>query len=191
MSSLPSTILRSITAATRIASADAPSTTCILGLAECGLAEARATGARAAFADAFEPFFTARLGDDIKVLAFLQRLVLLQPHFAIADALAGLHVVFHAVPRADEVHFVFREEQAHRRLVGAKPLLDLGDGQTFASRAALVQAEITVSVKLAIVLEHADLVVADEDDPALAVLHFRKLCDKFFRHMRSTLAYAL
>jgi hypothetical protein len=62
------------------------------------------------------------------------------------------------------MHLVFGEEQAHRGLVGPQPLFHLGDGESFASRTALVQAEIAVGVKLALVPEHADLVVADEDD---------------------------
>jgi hypothetical protein len=34
--------------------------------------------------------------------------------------------------------------------------------------------------------EHADLVVADEHDPPVAILEFRKLCDEFFRHLPFT-----
>jgi hypothetical protein len=37
--------------------------------------------------------------------------------------------------------------------------------------------------------EHADLVVADKDDPAVTVLEFRNFCDEFFRHLRCTLAF--
>src|SRR5580693_7551440 len=183
MSSLPSTMPRSSTAATRIASAVAPLT----GAAATAFNAGRTAAARrGGFATALEAGFAARLGDDIKILAFLHGLVFLQLHLAVADALAGLHVVFHAVPRADEVHLVFGEEQSHRGLVGAQPLLDLGDGQAFAGRAALMQAEIAVGVEFALVAEHADLVVADEDDPPIAVLEFRKLCDEFFRHMPFT-----
>src|SRR5580704_2575696 len=172
MSSLPSTMPRSSTAARRLASADAPSK-----IATLGLATGRAgTGRRAALVAAFVTFlpiaFAARLGDDIKVFSLLHGLVLLQLHLAIADALAGLHVVFHAVPRADEVHLVFGEEQAHRGLVGPQPLLDLGNGQAFAGRAALMQAEIAVGVDFALVAEHANLVVADEDDTPVPILEF-------------------
>src|SRR5580693_1473979 len=171
---------RSSAAATRSASAEAPAA----GAAATAFNAGRTAAARrGGFATAFEAGFAARLGDDIKILAFLHGLVFLQLHFAIADAFAGLHVVFHAVPRADEVHLVFGEEQAHRSLVGAQPLLDLGDGQAFAGRAALMQAEIRVGVEFALVAEHADLVVADKDDAAIAVLEFRKFRDEFFRHL--------
>src|SRR5580658_6005251 len=160
MSSLPSTMPRSSTAATRIASAEAPLT----GAAATAFNAGRTTAARrGGFATALEAGFAARLGDDIKILAFLHGLVFLQLHLAIADAFAGFHVVFHAVPRTDEVHLVFREEQAHRGLVRAQPFFDLGDGQAFAGRAALVQAEIAVGVNLTVMAEHADLVIADKD----------------------------
>src|SRR5580658_6293566 len=193
MSSLPSTMPRSSVAATFLASAEAP-----LSAASLCFNGARATTGRNLAADlaadlaaffatmAFATIFAARLGDDIKILAFLHGLELFQLHLAIADAFAGLHIVFHAVPRTDEVHLVFGEEQAHRGLVGAQPLLDLGDGQAFAGRAALEQAEIAVGEEFALVAEHADLVVADEDDPPVAILEFRKLCDEFFRHLPFT-----
>src|SRR5580698_1943298 len=180
---------RSSVAASFLASAEAPSPAASLRFSGTGVTAGRTLAADLAafFATmAFATIFAARLGDDIKILAFLHRLVFLQLHLAVADALAGLHVVFHAVPRADEVHLVFGEEQSHRGLVGAQPLLDLGDGQAFAGRAALVQAEIAVGVEFALVAEHADLVVTDEDDPPVAVLEFRKLCDEFFRHLPFT-----
>src|SRR5579864_5354295 len=172
---------RSSVAASFLASAEAPLPAASLCFTGGGATTGRGFDLAAFLATmALATIFAARLGDDIKVLALLHGLVFLQLHLAVADALAGLHVVFHAVPRTDEVHFVFREKQAQRRLVGAKPLLDLGDRQAFARRAALMQAEIAVGVKLALVLENADLVVADENNPALAVLHLRKLCDEFF-----------
>src|ERR1700724_2746919 len=183
---------RSSAAASFLASAAAPSPGASLRFRGTGVTAGRtlAGGLAAFFATiALATIFAARLGDDIKILAFLHGLVFLQPHLAVADALAGLHVIFHAVPRTDEVHLVFGEEQAHRGLVGTQPLFDLGDGQAFAGRAALVQAEIAVGVKFALVAEHADLVVADEHDPPVAVLEFRKLCDEFFRHMPFTFAF--
>src|SRR5262252_659833 len=182
-------MLRSSAAARRFASTEAP---LLAGLAaavtfwRCGaVLPARFPLARLAAG------FAARLGDDIKVISLLQRLVFLQLQLAIGDALAGFHVVFHAVPRAGEVHLVFRKIQTHRGLVRAQPLLDPGDGQALASRAALMQAEITVGVKFASVAEDADLVVADKDDAAVAVLEFGKFCDEFFGHERHTLGFIL
>src|SRR5262249_6311106 len=104
-------------------------------------------------------------------------------------AVAGPHVVLHAVPGADEVHFVFREIESHRGLVGAKPLLDLGDGQTFAGGAALVQAEIVVGVEFAVVAEHADLLVADKDDAAVTIPATRGACGRCFRPYASHLGF--
>src|SRR5258708_27309679 len=78
----------------------------------------------------------AALGEDINFVAFLQNLVLAQLELAIRHAFAGLHVVFVAVPRTDEMHFVLGEVESLRGLVGQQPLLDLGDGEAFASGAA-------------------------------------------------------
>src|ERR1700761_1672761 len=110
---------RSSAAASRAASAEAPSTNATFGLS----AGRAATGWRGVLTGGFVLAFAARLGDDIKVLSLFHGLVFLQLHLAVGTALAGLHVVFHAVPRADEVHLVFREVEAHRGLVGAEPLL--------------------------------------------------------------------
>jgi hypothetical protein len=45
-----------------------------------------------------------------------------------------------------------------------------------------VQAEIRISVEHALVAEHTDLVVADEDDTPLAVLEVTDLGDEFLGH---------
>src|SRR5215475_2982194 len=113
---------------------------------------------------------TAVLGDDIDVVSLLDDLVLAQLETPVADELAGLEVVFVAVPGADEMHLVVGEIEPARRLVGHDPLFHLGDDQAFAGRAALVQADIAVGVELAVVLEHADFAIADEDDAAVAVV---------------------
>ena len=47
-----------------------------------------------------------------------------------------------------------------------------------------MQAEIRIGVELALMTEHADLVVADENDAALSVFELVNLGDKFFRHWR-------
>src|ERR1700722_18888596 len=149
-------------AASFLASAEAPSAAASLRFSGTGVTAGRTLAADLAafFATmAFATIFAARLGDDIQILAFLHGLVLLQLHLAIADALAGLHVVFHAVPCADEVHLVFGAKQPPRGLVGGPPLLDFGDGQALAGRAALVQAEIAVGVERAPRADHPDRVV--------------------------------
>src|SRR5215471_19945724 len=117
-------MLRSSAAARRFASTEAPLPA---GLAaavtfwRCGaVLPARFPLARLAAG------FAARLGDDIKVISLLQRLVFLQLQLAVGHALAGFHVVFHAVPWADEVHLVFREVQARRGFIWAQPFLHLG-----------------------------------------------------------------
>src|SRR5262249_16884921 len=104
----------------------------------------------------------AALGDDIKLVSLFHQLVFPQLQLPVGDAFAGLHVVFHAVPGADEVHLGVREIEPLRCLVGTQPLLDLGDGETLAGRAALMQAEIAVGVELAFMPEYADLVLTGE-----------------------------
>src|SRR5258707_1555700 len=86
----------------------------------------------------------AALGEDINFVAFLQHLVLAQLELAIRPAFAGLHVVFVAVPRTDEMHFVLGEVASLRGIVGQRPLLDFGDGEAFARGAALVHAEMSL-----------------------------------------------
>src|SRR5204863_4239856 len=61
-------------------------------------------------------------------------------------------------------------------------LLDLGDGEALAGRATLMQAEIAVGVELALVAEHADLVLAGENDAAIAVLELGDLTDVLLGH---------
>src|SRR5215468_803418 len=130
---------------------------------------------------------TAVLGDDIDVVSLLDDLVLAQLETPVADELAGLEVVLVAVPGADEMHLVVGEVEPARRLVGHDPLFHLGDDQAFARRSALVQADVAVGVELALVLEHPDLAVTDEDDAAIAVLDFRSLADELFGHPSPTL----
>src|SRR5262245_11358339 len=124
----------------------------------------------------------AALGEDIDLVSLLHHLVLAQLQFPVGDALAGLHVVFHAVPGTDEVHLGLREVETLRGHVRTQPLLDLGDGEAFAGRAALMQAEIAVGVELAFVPEHPDLVLTGEDDAAIAVLELRDFTDVLLGH---------
>src|SRR5262245_29484072 len=70
---------------------------------------------------------TAVLGDDIHVVSLLHDLVLAQLETPVADELAGLEVVFVAVPGADEMHLAVGEIEPARRLVGHDPLFHLGD----------------------------------------------------------------
>src|SRR5712671_4929423 len=127
-------------------------------------------------------FADARLGDDIDVISLLHDLVFTQLQLAVGNALAGLHVVFVAMPGTDEMTLAVGEIQPARRLVGQDALFDLGDDQTLAGGPALVNAKIAVGVELSVVPEHADLVIAEKNDAAVAVLELRSLADEFFRH---------
>src|SRR5262249_56174989 len=142
---------------------------------------ARAAGAARDFASA--PFFpVAALRDDIHLVSLLHDLVAAQLELSVGDAFAGLDVVFVAVPRADEMRFGVGEIETLGGLVRHDALFDLGDDQPLAGRAALMQAVIAVGVEFAAVLEYADLGIADEHDPAVAVLEFRRFANDLFPH---------
>src|SRR4029079_3557443 len=177
---------RSMSAARRVASPEAESpladlATSLAVVAAATLADdaGRADGDALAF-DA--GFALGRLGEDIHLIPFLDDLVAAQSQLAVGDTFAGLHVVFVAVPEAAEMHLGVGEIESFGRLVRAQPLFDLGNGQAFAGRAALMQAVIRVGVEFALVFEHPDFIVADKDDAAIAVLELRELTDELFSH---------
>src|ERR1043165_7596206 len=95
--------------------------------------------------------------DDVDVLAALHHLVLAQLELAVAAEFAGLHVVFVAVPRADEMQVV-AEGLPLVGAVGRDDVDHLIDQQAFAGRTALVDAQVAVGVEAAAREEHADLV---------------------------------
>src|SRR5581483_2145963 len=97
---------------------------------------------------------------------------------------ARLQVVFVAVPRADEMNFGIGKRLADPGAVGADYVLDLVHDQPFASRAALVHAEIFIGVESTLPVKHADLAPRVRDDAALAIGKLRGLGNKYFRHAR-------
>src|SRR5262245_34562112 len=129
----------------------------------------------------------AALRADIDVIPFVHDLVAAQLHLAVGDAFPSLHVVFHAVPGADEVHLGFGEIEAARGLVRHDALFDLGDGEPLAGRPPLVQAEVRIGVVFTLLPEHADLVFPHEHDAAIAVLHLRRLCHELLGHAANNL----
>jgi len=66
-----------------------------------------------------------------------------------------------------------------RCFVGAQPLLNLGDGQSLAGRAALMKAEIA---ELFGVTKDANFLVADKDDPPVAFVEVRNFSHEFLGH---------
>src|SRR5580698_8847280 len=137
--------------------------------ADEGILAGAALARPAGFAPGFPATLaTAGLRADIDLVPLLDHLVFAQLEFAVGDAFPGLHVVFIAVPRAHEMQFGVGEIEALGGLVRHQPLFDLGNGQSFAGRPALVEAIIAVGVKRSVFPKHADLVVADEHDAAVA-----------------------
>src|SRR5947209_8401757 len=93
------------------------------------------------------------VGDDVELFAALHDRIRLQAQFAVSRALAGLDVVFVAVPRAHEMRLVGGEFLAEPALVRRQHVLDLMHDDAFASWAALMQAEIPVGVEIALPME--------------------------------------
>src|SRR5882762_10648825 len=152
------------------------------------LAFVRLAGAGASLAVGFVATLAAAvLRTDINLVPFLDHFVFTQLELAVGDAFAGLDVILIAVPGAHEVEFGLGEIQALRGLVGHDALFDFGDGEPLAGRSALVQAVVAIGIESAVFPEHADLMVAEEHDTAVAILELGNLTDKFFSHSKSFL----
>src|SRR5262245_20699572 len=98
---------RSISRASRIACCESSFCGTSFGLAGATFAAAFGLPLAAGRRD-----LVAALGDDIDLVSLFHHLVLAQLHLPVGDAFAGLHVVFHAVPGAHEVHLGFRKVEA-------------------------------------------------------------------------------
>src|SRR6202034_3460906 len=133
--SRPEAMPRSIASARRFASAEAPLSALAPGLPGNFAAPPRLA---ALVARRTAPLATS-LGEDINVVSLADDLILFQFQPAIARAFPGFDIVFHAMPGTDEVHFVLGEIESHRGLIRTQAFLDLGDGQTLAGGAALVE----------------------------------------------------
>src|SRR5262245_36116850 len=110
----PPASARSMSAASRLASAEADVSFAAGGLATGWTFRALAARALAVRRGALR----AGLGEDIELVPFLDQLVLAQLELAVGNAFAGLHVVFVAVPGTDEMHLGVGEVEALGGLVG-------------------------------------------------------------------------
>src|SRR5215472_15911477 len=123
----------------------------------------------------------AALNDDEDIFAATNDVELFQPQPPVADAFAGLQLVFITVPRADEMDLV-RERLA---LIGAfrRDHVDHAvDHEPFAGRPAGMDAGVAVGEIGAVLVEHADFRVSGNDDAPIAVLHLGRLGNEAFRH---------
>src|SRR5471030_497031 len=130
----------------------------------------------------FPLFGILLLGYNEDIFAAFDDFEFAQLEFAVADAFAGLDVVFVAVPRADEVHLV-AVGLALIGAVGGKYVDHVVDHHAFAGRPALVQASVAVGVVRAAVVEHADFAAPRVDDAAVAVGEFGGLGNEPFGHV--------
>src|SRR6202522_4062280 len=87
----------------------------------------------------------------------------LQLHLGIAHALAGLEIVFVAVPRADKMHLV-GEGLALIGTIRRDDIDYLVDHDAFACRPAGMNAVVAVGIVAAALMKHADLVLAGGDN---------------------------
>src|SRR5262245_6831873 len=125
------------------------------------------------------------LDHDENFVAALDHFVFPQLQLAIADALAGLEIVLIAVPGAGEMH-VLAEGLPLVGLVRVEDVHDVIDQDALAGRPAGMHAVIRVGVIVAVLEEHADLMLAGDDDPTVSVLKFGRLGDKTLGHACST-----
>src|SRR6266849_203471 len=120
-------------------------------------------------------------GHDENIFASPHHVVFAQLELAVADAFAGLELVFVAMPRTDEMHLI-AERLAVISAVGGDEIDHPVDEQSFAGRPARMQAVVAVGIECVVLEEHPDLVWPGGDDPAVAVRQLVGLGDKPFGH---------
>src|SRR5262245_9639737 len=130
------------------------------------------------------------LNDDEDIVAAPDDVELFQPQPSVADAFAGLQLVFITVPRADEMNLV-RERLALISAVRRDHVDHAVDHEPLTGRPAGMDASVAVGEVGAVLVEHADFRVSSNDDATIAVLHLGRLGNEAFRHGGSSLARTL
>src|SRR5262249_41365611 len=120
--------------------------------------------------------------DDIDASLALHHLVALESHFRIGRALAGLQIVFPAVPRTNDMRLVFVVGLAEELAVRPEQIDDLVADDALAGGPTLVQAVIAVGVERAGVPVDADLMAVLAHDADLAVLHLELIANEHLCH---------
>src|SRR5499427_5338049 len=123
----------------------------------------------------------APLNDDEDIFAAPNDVELFQSQPPVADAFAGLQLVFITVTRADEMNIV-RERLALIGPVRRDHVDHAVDHEPLAGRPAGMDAGVAVGEIGAVLVEHADFRVSGNDDAPIAVLHLRRLGNEAFRH---------
>src|SRR5262245_62022926 len=114
---------------------------------------------------------------DVDFVAALDHFILAEPQLAVADALARLEIVFVAVPGAGEV-YVLAEGLPLVGLIWVEYVDDVVDQDALAGRSAGVHAVVRIGVVRTVLEEHADLMLAGDDDTAVSVLEIGRLGDE-------------
>src|SRR5262249_35549305 len=121
------------------------------------------------------------LNDDEDIVAAPDDVELFQPQPSVADAFAGLQLVFITVPRADGLDRV-RERLALIGAVRRDHVDHAVDHEPLAGRPAGMDAGVAVGEVGAVLVEHADFRVSSDNDATIAVLHLGRLGHEAFRH---------
>src|SRR5262249_22082891 len=123
----------------------------------------------------------APLNDDEDIFAAPNDVELFPSQPPVADAFAGLQLVFITVPGADEMNLVGERLP----LIGAvrRDHVDHAvDHEPLAGRSTGMDASVAVGEVGAVLVEHADFRVSSNDDASIAVLHLGCLGNEAFRH---------
>src|SRR6516162_1368279 len=123
----------------------------------------------------------APLNDDEDIFAAPNDVEFFQSQPPVADAFAGLQLVFITVPRADEMNLVGERLP----LIGAvhRDHVDHAvDHEPLAGRSAGMDTSVAVGEVGAVLVEHADFRVSSNDNAPIAVLHLGRLGNEAFRH---------
>src|SRR5438876_7216694 len=122
----------------------------------------------------------APLNDDEDIVAAPDDVELFQSQPPVADAFAGLQLVFITVPRADEMNLV-RERLPLIGAVRRDHVDHAVDHNSLAGRPAGMDAGVAVGEVGAVLVEHADFRVSGNDDAPIAVLHLARLGNQALR----------
>jgi hypothetical protein len=122
---------------------------------------------------------------DIDSIGALDNIVFLEPQLAIDDMATIGQMEFIAVPRAHDVDVTLIEGLSKVNSAIADKIHHLRHLEAFASRAALVRAEIAIGIVFAGVPNDPDFQLSGFDQPNPAIGDLTILANKHIRHQSS------
>jgi hypothetical protein len=115
--------------------------------------------------------------DNIDAVTFRNDIELAQPLTWSCDTLPGRNIVFHAMPRADEVNVAFGKTKPERRLIGLESFNDAAHHYALTRRTTLMDAIVIVGVKRAKAMKHTNFEFALPDGAMIDLGKVRDLPD--------------